>query len=359
MVSTAPNPVPGATTARLSALTVLFIWVSFILVARGSARASLMPLDIAWLRFAFSGLMVLPLAWHFRRALVDGLSASAGSHAAVSGASVLARSPRSGPGATAPDEEHVPTEASRLRIAGRRALALTATGGLGYCLCAYHGFFLAPASHGAVLLPGTLPLWSTLAALWLLGERLTASRVAGLALILAGGAIVAGANVTEALGGQGTWRGDLLFLVASMMWGVYGVLCRRWKVGAVDATMAIALGCLAVCVPLYGVGVAAGLVPSGLAAAPWREIAFQAVYQGGLSMLVAGLAFTQVVATFGPVRTTMMTSFVPALAALAAVPLLGEPLGVSALGGLVCVTAGLLLGLRTPAARAPLAGRAA
>lgn len=344
MVSTAPNPVPGATTARLSALTVLFIWVSFILVARGSARASLMPLDIAWLRFAFSGLMVLPLAWHFRRALVDGLSASAGSHAAVSGASVLARSPRSGPGATAPDEEHVPTEAPRLRLAGRRALALTATGGLGYCLCAYHGFFLAPASHGAVLLPGTLPLWSTLAALWLLGERLTASRVAGLALILAGGAIVAGANVTEALGGQGTWRGDLLFLVASMMWGVYGVLCRRWRVGALPATAAIAVTTLVLVVPAYLLAVVAGLVPSRLFSAPLGEVAFQAVYQGGLAMLVAGVAFTQVVAHYGPVRTTMFTAIVPPLASLAAVPVLGEPLSASALAGLACVTVGLLVG---------------
>jgi drug/metabolite transporter (DMT)-like permease len=65
-----------------------------------------------------------------------------------------------------------------------------------------------------------------------------------------------------------------------------------------------------------------------------------------------------VVSTFGPVRTTMVTALVPVLAALAAVPLLGEPLGGPALGGLVCVTAGLLLGLwaaRQPAAPKPSA----
>ena len=55
----------------------------------------------------------------------------------------------------------------------------------------------------------------------------------------------------------------------------------------------------------------------------------------------------------------MMTAFVPSLAALAAVPLLGEPLDAAALGGLVCVTAGLLLGLRTPGVRVPLAEKPA
>ncbi len=302
------------------ALAVVALWTSFILVARVSARHSLTAFDIAFVRFAFSGLVVLPFALRRWGALRSGLG-------------------------------------------GERALSRGATlafiAGFGYCALAYSAFFFAPAAHAAVLMPGSLPLWTAVFAVFLLREHLTAWRVAGLACIVAGDLLVGGNSLLQAFDGRDVWKGDLLFLAASMTWALYGVLCRRWKVGAIDATMAIALGCLAVCVPLYGVGVAAGLVPSGLAAAPWREIAFQAVFQGGLSMLAAGLAFTQVVATFGPVRTTMMTSFVPALAALAAVPLLGEPLGVAALGGLVCVTVGLLLGLRTPAARVPLAGKAA
>jgi drug/metabolite transporter (DMT)-like permease len=315
--TTAPSSVPAATTARLSALAVLLIWVSFILVARGSARATLTALDIAWLRFGFSGLLVLPLAWHFRRALVVGLSAG---------------SPAAG---------HVPGTG---RTALRRALALALFGGLGYSLCAYSGFFHAPASHAAVLLPGSLPLWSTLAALLVLGERLTVARLVGLALILAGGAAVAGGSLREAFGGEGTWRGDLLFVAASMCWGVYGVLCRRWSVGALPATAAIALAMFVLAVPAYLLAVLSGLVPSRLGSAPAGEIAFQAVYQGGLAMLVAGVAFTQVVAHYGPVRTTMFTAIVPPLAALAAVPVLGEPLAASALLGLACVTLGLLVG---------------
>ncbi|MBL8339928.1 MAG: DMT family transporter [Rubrivivax sp.] len=315
-----PGLPAGRGLARLCVAVVLCIWVSFILVARGSARGTLTPWDIAWLRFMFSGAVVLPLAWRFRHALLAGLTPE------VSG-----QLPRAG-------------GVSPSGVALRRALALGLSGGIGYCLLAYSGFFLAPVSHAAVLLPGSLPLWSALGAWWLLGERPTASRWVGLALIVAGGVAVAGASLREAFGGQGTWRGDLLFVAASMSWALYGVLCRRWRVGALHATAAIAVVALVLAVPAGAAGWAIGAVPSGLAAAPWREIVFQAVYQGGLAMLVAGLAFTQVVAHYGPVRTTMFTALVPPLAALAAVPVLGEPLAASALLGLAGVTLGLLVG---------------
>jgi len=312
----------GASRARLvglvCAVVVLAIWTSFILVARGSAARTLTPLDIAWLRFVFSGLVALPfVAWRWRR-VRQGLGGD--------------------------------TRTAATRLAG-----LTLAAGVGYCGLAYSGFFFAPAAHAAVLMPGSLPLWTALFAMALLGERLGAARWAGLALIVLGDLLVGGASLLATLQGGGpTWRGDLLFLLAGMCWALYGVLARRWRVGAVDATLAVAFGCLVSAVPLYALAVAGGLVESRIAQAPWGEIAFQAVYQGGLAMLVAGIAFTQVVTTFGPLKTTMMTAVVPPLAALGAVPLLGEPLGAAALGGLACVTLGLLLGVGL--LRRPLAG---
>ena len=224
------------------ALAVVAIWTSFILIARVSARHSLTAFDIAFVRFLFSGLVVLPFALRRREALRAGLG---GPHALARGA------------------------------------ALAAIAGIGYCGFAYSAFFFAPAAHAAVLMPGSLPLWTALFAVFLLGERLTAWRVAGLACIVAGDVLVGGSSLMNAFDGSDTWKGDLLFLVASMTWATYGVLCRRWKVGAMDATMAIALGCLVAYVPLYAAGVAAGLVPSGLAAAPWREIVFQASTRAG------------------------------------------------------------------------------
>lgn len=301
------------------ALAVLAIWTSFILIARTSAKLALTPFDIAFLRFGFSGLVALPFVLWRARALRDGLGGA---------------------------------------DAWQRGALLAFFAGVGYCGFAYSGFFFAPAAHAAVLLPGSLPLWTAVFAVLLIGERLHGTRIAALMLIVAGDLLVGGASLLQAFDGSGTWRGDVLFLCASCCWAIYGVLCRRWRVGAVEATLAIAFGCLLSYVPLYALLAATGAVPTGLATAPWGQIVFQAVYQGGLAMLVAGIAFTQVVATFGPVKSTMVTALVPTLAALGAVPLLGEPLTGAALGGLVCVTAGLLLGLRPSRTPVP-AGRPA
>ena len=290
-----------------SAAAMLAIWTTFILVSRFSARRALLPFDIVFLRFLFAGLVALPFA--------------------------LRRTPRLRAGLGGP-------------LAWRRGALLVLTAGLCYCGCAYGGFYFAPAAHAAVLLTGSLSLTTALVAVLLLGERLTAARIAGLLLILAGDLLVGAHSVRQVAAGGDSWKGDLLYLLGSFSWAVYAVLCRRWRLGAVDATLAIAVGCLMTYVPLYALAVAGGLVPSGLAVAPWREIVLLAIYQGGFVMLLSGLAFTQVVAILGPVYTTMITAVVPPLAALLAVPLLGEPLGTAAVGGLACVTAGLLIGLR-------------
>ena len=48
---------------------------------------------------------------------------------------------------------------------------------------------------------------------------------------------------------------------------------------------------------------------------------------------------------FGPSRTTMITAPCPGLAALIAVPVLGEPLSALILLGLAAVTAGMVVGV--------------
>ena len=291
------------------ALAVLCIWSSFILIARASAQHTLTAFDIAFLRFLFSGVMVLPLlAWRAAREARLG---------AVLGGVSLAR-----------------------------AFALGAVGGFGYCGLAYSGFFFAPATHGAILLPGSLPLWTALTAAVLLNEPIGPMRYVGLGLIVVGDLFVGGSSLLTALDGGEAWKGDSLFLCAALAWSTYAVLCRRWRIGAITATLAVAFSCLVTAVPLYAVGTILGAWPSGLAQAGWREIAFQGVYQGGVTMLIAGVAFTHVVTTFGPLRTVMITALVPLITALAAVPLLGEPLTASVILGLACVSAGLLLGLR-------------
>ena len=72
---------------------------------------------------------------------------------------------------------------------------------------------------------------------------------------------------------------------------------------------------------------------------PWQMFAYGA---GGL---LAGFLFTRAMNAIGAATTSTITSLVPGMTALAAWPLLGEPLGVAALVGLAIVTAGMVLGV--------------
>jgi drug/metabolite transporter (DMT)-like permease len=64
-------------------------------------------------------------------------------------------------------------------------------------------------------------------------------------------------------------------------------------------------------------------------------------------VVIAGILFTRAVGALGAGTTTMITAGIPATAPLAAVPLLGEPRSALALAGVMTVSAGMVLGVRT------------
>ena len=296
----------------VAALVTVAIWTGFIVIGRASAGFSLLPFDIALLRIVGAGAVLLPWGWWLARR-------------ERAAASLWGLSP----------------------LPLRPTLLAGLFGGLLYALLCYAGFFFAPAAHASVLMPGSLPLWTALLAAALLGERIPAARALGLACILAGGLLVGGAGLLAALAGGGeVWKGDLIFIGASFCWSMYGVLARRFGLDPVRATIAISVFALLAYLPTFALLVATGVLPTRLAQAPWGEIAFQALFQGVGSVVISGITFVQMVRAFGPVRSTMLTAVVPGLSALAAVLLLGEPLGWNLLAGLALVTAGILFGVR-------------
>lgn len=272
----------------LCAFGVTLVWAAFLLSSRLAAQQDLTPWDTAALRYA--GSFALGLAICLWRGL-----------------------PRVAPG---------------------RALALAATAGFGFPLFAYAGFTFAPAAHGAVLLPGTLPFAA--AALWWLafGEAWSRRRTVSLLLVAAGIGLLA----ADTFGAHpGAWRGDLLFLGGCLSWVAYMGLVRRWGVGALDATLVIALLCAPLYLPVWWLA-----LPSNAAGVAPGVLLYQLVQQGVFSVIVAGLLFTQAMVKLGGPATTAITSIVPAMVALGAWPLLGEALGVAGLAGVALVTFGML-----------------
>lgn len=310
---------PSRAVGVAAAVVTVALWTGFIVVGRASAAHTLLPFDIALLRIAGAALVALPLSFWLthRRGVLRGRSTS-----------MLGLSP----------------------LPWRPTVAVGLSGGLVYSILCYAGFFYAPAAHASVLMPGIQPLWAGLLAIPLLGEALTRTRASSLALILLGGLAVGAASLHAALSGAGgVWRGDVIFLLAGMLWALYGVLARRYHTDAVSTTLAMSVFAAITYVPLFAVAVLAGIVPTHLLQASWSEIAVQLVFQGVFVVIVAGITFVTMIQMFGPVRSTMITALVPGLSAVGAMVFLHEPLGANAIVGLVLVTGGILLGVRPEA----------
>ena len=300
-----------------AAVVTVLIWSSFIVVARASAGHNLLPLDIGFLRIIGAGSVLLPWGWWLMRS-----QRQSGERVG----SLMGLSP-------------LP-----LRITALTGLF----GSMLYAMLAYSGFFFAPAAHASVLMPGSLPLWTSLLAIVVLHDHITRTRAMGLACIVLGDMLVGGASLLKAFEGGEVWKGDLLFMSAAFCWACYSVLVRRHALEPVRATIAITAFSCVVFVPTYGLAAYAGWVPTHLGTAPAIEMVFQAVYQGIGSVVISGITFNVMIRHFGPVRSTMITALVPGLSALGAVVFLNEPMSINLLGGLALVTCGILFGVRLP-----------
>ena len=178
----------------------------------------------------------------------------------------------------------------------------------------------------------------------------------GLAFVVTGALMVGGLALTSALQGGTVWVGDVLYLLTPLTWSIFTSLGRRWRIGPVEATIAVAVfSALVFGVPYLALALA-GVVHSGFAQAAWSEIALQALLQGVMGAIVSGIGFMKMVQVFGPVRATLFTAVVPGVSAAAAVVFLDEPLTWMLVAGLVCVTIGIVVGVgraASPAASNP------
>ena len=273
----------------------IFIWTGFIIVSRLGGRGAFTPFDIVALRLGVAGVLMLP--WLLLRGLPQ--------------------------------------------VAPQRIAALTATAGLAYPLLAYGGFYFAPASHGAVLMSGLLPFFTTFFAVYLLAERPSRLRLAGLGLIAAGVAVMFGASLRGAVAGPHgpVWIGDLMLIASSALWALFGVLIKRWKVRALDVAVTVAVTAMLVYLPVYF-----AVLPKNLAQVPLRAILLQGFYQGVMVVCVAMITYARAAELLGPARLAVMLSSVPAMGALLAVPVLGEALGGASAAGVALVSLGALTG---------------
>ncbi|HEX4859258.1 MAG TPA: DMT family transporter [Usitatibacteraceae bacterium] len=276
-------------------LFAISIWVGWILLTRFGVTTSLSPYDIAALRFACAGVLLLPVI--FRRGW--GLD-------------------KVGPG---------------------RWLLIVSCAGVPYVLIASSGLQFAPAAHAGALIPGTMPLWTALLAIAFLKERIDPARRWGLALIPLGIFIFLGSALFDL--DSGHWRGHLLFIAAAMCWATFTVAMRAASQSGFSPLHAAAVVSVigaAAYLPVYAL-----LLPHRIGDAPLDAILIQTIYQGILVSIVSLFAYARAVAILGASLGASFASLVPVLAMLSAIPLLGEwPRPIDYLG-IGAVTIGVLL----------------
>jgi drug/metabolite transporter (DMT)-like permease len=231
-------------------------------------------------------------------------------------------------------------------------LGLTAIAGYNWLFLT--GLTLAPASDGAIIVPGLAPVFTLIVAGAILRERLGVRAYLGFAVAAIGLYLVVAPS-----GGADERRllGDLMFLAGAVCWGIYSVLARiaSRRFDAVSTTLyGTALGTV-ILVPAAllegGAGRLVAAPPHALAG-----IAYLAVFGTVAAFVLLNLG----VARIGAARASAFALLVPIVGVLSSVALLGERLGPTTLIGGVIVLAGLWLveqaGHPAPKAVEPLPG---
>ncbi|WP_338485865.1 DMT family transporter [Streptomyces sp. SCSIO 75703] len=198
----------------------------------------------------------------------------------------------------------------------------------------------------------TSPLWGMLLSLVALSEdRPSRVRVAGLGIGFLGVLTVLG--VWEGFHGLDV-TGTACALLASLCYPVGWIYVRRTLAGSRHSHLSLtggqllaATAQLAVVTPLFT------SVPSRFPAVPLLAVAALGVLGTGLAFLIQ----YDLVAEVGPTTAQMVTYFIPVIATVAGVALLGEPLSWSTPAGALVVLAGAALTQARPGAAR--AGRSA
>lgn len=219
-------------------------------------------------------------------------------------------------------------------------LAISVSGGL--VVAAANGFLFVGQQYttsatAAILISLTPVLTVGLAVVFLPGERLTRSRVAGVLLGFVGVGLVAQPELTLV---TTTHLGKALIILGALSLALGGVTLRQLP--STLSPLAIAGWATFVGgVGLFGLSLSYG---ESVLTVSWTSVAVLAVvYNGVIATPLGYVAYFTLLETVGPVRVNLLTYASPLVTSLAGWLLLGESLSPAVAAGFVVIAAGFLL----------------
>jgi drug/metabolite transporter (DMT)-like permease len=272
-------------------------WAAGFVVAKHGIAVGFSPADLAFHRFFWSGLLLMPLA------LRDGIVGLGG-------------------------------------IGWGRGLVMSVLSGPPQAMIAYTGFMLVPLGHGTTIQPACAALFGLILATLVLGERPTGQRIVGGVAIIAG-LMVFGAESVTTIGRQGV-GGDLLFATAGLFWASFGTLLRQWRVSGMRAIAVVGALSVVVFAPLHALLVGY----DGILRMSLFENMVQIVVQGILAGVLPIYLFARAVILIGAGRAATFPALVPGFALVIGYLALGIVPSIAQLVGLVIVVIGFRFALR-------------
>jgi drug/metabolite transporter (DMT)-like permease len=288
-----PTMIIGIVCGTLAALA----WAAGFVVAKHGIQVGFSPADLAFHRFFWSGLLVLPLI------VREGLRDLGG-------------------------------------IGWGRASVMTILSGPPQSLLAYTGFILVPLGHGTTIQPACAALSGLVLASLILHEKATLQRIFGGAIIIAG-LLMFGAESLTTIGKSGV-GGDLLFATAGLFWATFGTLLRLWNVAGTRAVTAVGAVSVIVLAPIYLLiyGI------SGLTKQSLFENLLQAVVQGGIAGALPIYLFAHAVIALGGGRAATFPALVPVFGVIIGYLALGVVPSLAQFVGMLIVLVGFHFALR-------------
>jgi len=205
-----------------------------------------------------------------------------------------------------------------------------------YMMFVFSGFIYAPASHSAVFFNGFLPFLTLLiTSLWL-KKRISRLQIISVFLILLGAFLILldGASLKI----ENSWLGDLLFLIAGLLFAIYIVVSREWKITISELIFCTAFLNFLIYLPIWII-----FIPKNFGSISNIDLFTQIIFQGIVPNLIGLLLVTIAVKKIGSAPTSAFLAGVPATASILSFFILGEYLGIKGWIGIVSITPGILI----------------
>ena len=281
----------------LSGVAASLCWATAFTAAKHGIAHGMTPADLALHRFIWPGLILLPFLAR------QGLSDLGG-------------------------------------VGWGRGFTLMLLAGPLQAFLAYFGFTIVPLGHGTVIQPATATVMGAVLSALILGEHLSATRIAGMVIILIGLGLF-GAEALTTIGTHGAW-GDLLFVGAGTLWALFSVALRRWSVNGMHALAVVSVLSVLIVAPLHGLffGYQA-MIAAGL-----TENLIQAVVQGLIGGALPIYLYARSVSILGSGRASMFIALVPVFSVILGILVIGEIPTALRLVGLAIVVFGFRFALK-------------